>query len=276
MRWAAFHKHFSRISQLPHRQSCGKDSNGRARPTFHHQNVFIVRVSSCACEFRHKSGNNEIATRCAANRETLRGKRKKWKFNWRLHHGGGRNKTKQNKSLQLQAKCSGRWNMADRCGGDGNKGWIKAGAEAGRGREWNGSGQWQSDGSEVVLITESEGAPDSAATSKCFEKCQQRIYKMALMPQRSRRCRFMLAMTFLMTPIEAEMLSKCWWNCKIRDKPTVNSCDDDTNVLIKKGIDEHTRGKLKSKRMKGKAENMKTFPKWKLNQILPLRSHLYS
>jgi hypothetical protein len=79
------------------------DSKHRANSTFHNQNVFIVRVSSFAFEFRHKSGNNEIATRCAANRETLRGKRKK---NGNLIEdfvGGGGGRTKRNKASQTKA-----------------------------------------------------------------------------------------------------------------------------------------------------------------------------
>ena len=77
-----------------------------------------------------------------------------------------------------------------------------------------------------------------------------------------------------MTVIEAENaleeLSKCWWKWKANsdDKP---GKFHDEKVLIKKGIAKHMSGKLKSKRMK-----RKTFPKWKLNQILPLRDHRHS
>jgi hypothetical protein len=35
------------------------------------------------------------------------------------------------------------------------------------------------EGSQILLITMMKGT----TSSKCFEKCQQRIYKMALMPQ---------------------------------------------------------------------------------------------
>lgn len=125
---------------------------------------------------------------------------------------------------------------------------------------------------KFLLITTMMKGATTTTLLKCFEKCQQRIYKMALMPQRS-RCRFVLEMTFLMTAIEAENvleeLSKCWWKCKLRWQ-TGHELRG-RKVLIKKGIVEHMRGKLKSKWMK-----RKTFPKWKLNQILPLRNHRHS
>lgn len=122
---------------------------------------------------------------------------KKWKFNWRLRRRQWkktkRSKTHCNKSRQLResavkvsnmVESPGRFDVDATAGDSNDKERIKAGA--GRGRNEMDRGNDKAAVKFLLITMMTKGA---TTLLKCFEKCQQRIYKMALMPQRS-RCRF--------------------------------------------------------------------------------------